>query len=572
MLRIMNNTRFLGIQNRFWIRAGAICLILAMVLVTGLTPDQAQAAGGDFSLDLTAAAPQTYDQTTGGGAFNNDTSNSDTVEQLEGGAFACGDVVSFLTKIVVADTARANTDAPQTIEISYVFQADSTGQSGVGFSNVVGVEVNYGQVENGDNYLGNSPGVGGFGLDGGINDKRQGPTLGPNDTPADLGSGGSTATIVSTQPGIVGTASNTLLTLQVDDLERAETVIVRVDVILACIPGSDPTGNVQSYVSAARVTKINDIVPANDTISVGNQTIPLKLGGNVGVPTPTDWGDAPDTYGTLLANSGPRHGQDVNLGIGATWDSENDGIPTTGAVGDDDDASDDEDGITDPQIRVGDTSVTLPVASRNTSATPATLRCWIDFDRNGVFDDGSQSDVVPIGGNSVSNLVFDISSYAFSAGQDLFIRCRIAYDSTQVANPTGDAATGEVEDLQVFVQQTLAVSIGYFLAEQDGDTVHFTWQTATETGTAGFNLLAESDGDLVQLNPELIPSTVIDSVEPTDYSYEATSTATVFYIEEIEVSGKTDRIGPFVLGTPSGVHSGVNVQSTPMIWLPMIMQ
>ena len=83
------------------------------------------------------------------------------------------------------------------------------------------------------------------------------------------------------------------------------------------------------------------------------------------------------------------------------------------------------------------------------------------------------------------------------------------------------------------IDRSLAVSLGYFLAEQDGDTVNFTWQTATETGTAGFNLLAESDGDLVQLNPELIPSTVIDSVEPTDYSYEATSTATVFYIEEI---------------------------------------
>ncbi len=118
----------------------------------------------------------------------------------------------------------------------------------------------------------------------------------------------------------------------------------------------------------------------------------------------------------------------------------------------------------------------------------------------------------------------------------------------------------------------MAVTLGYFLAEQDGDRVRFTWQTATESGTAGFNLLAESDGELVQLNDELIPSKVIDSVEVTDYSYEATSAATVFYIEELEVSGKTDRIGPFVLGIPSGVHTGVSTQSTPAIWLPMIIQ
>ena len=65
----------------------------------------------------------------------------------------------------------------------------------------------------------------------------------------------------------------------------------------------------------------------------------------------------------------------------------------------------------------------------------------------------------------------------------------------------------------------LSVTIGYFHAVRDGDTVRFDWQTATEAGTSGFNLFAESDGGRTQLNAELVPSKVIDSVTPTSYSF-----------------------------------------------------
>ena len=49
----------------------------------------AQPDGGDFSTDFTAAAPLTYDHTTGGGAYNERDvgRDKDIVESLEGGDF-----------------------------------------------------------------------------------------------------------------------------------------------------------------------------------------------------------------------------------------------------------------------------------------------------------------------------------------------------------------------------------------------------------------------------------------------------------------------------------------------------
>jgi hypothetical protein len=57
--------------------------------------------GGDFQLDFIAAAPFTYNHATGGGVFDNRTigKNPDVLESLEDGDFACGDLVSFLTRL-----------------------------------------------------------------------------------------------------------------------------------------------------------------------------------------------------------------------------------------------------------------------------------------------------------------------------------------------------------------------------------------------------------------------------------------------------------------------------------------
>src|SRR5262249_56116275 len=90
-----------------------LAVLLSMALVgQPVLVGKAFAAGGDFSLDFTAAAPFTYDHDIGGGTFDDRTvgKNKNIVESLEGGDFDCGDPVSFLTPIQIAPRATC----PQT--------------------------------------------------------------------------------------------------------------------------------------------------------------------------------------------------------------------------------------------------------------------------------------------------------------------------------------------------------------------------------------------------------------------------------------------------------------------------
>ncbi|MBC5774011.1 T9SS type A sorting domain-containing protein [Pontibacter sp. KCTC 32443] len=205
---------------------------------------KAMYGGGDFSLNFVASAPDSYDHTTGGGAFDDATTNTDIVESLEGGDFTCGDIVTFLTEIKV----DAGATGAQTIDLDYSFLADATGQPGVALSDILTVKVNYGAVSGGD-----GPGN----TDSGISDD-----------------GGSVATLTNehiTGDGTLYNGNDLVGTVTVTDLEAGETVIVRMDVLIACDPGSSPTGNLQGAITAGLV-----IDPEEDNISVGNQTVPFK--------------------------------------------------------------------------------------------------------------------------------------------------------------------------------------------------------------------------------------------------------------------------------------------------------
>ncbi|MDH3706664.1 MAG: hypothetical protein OES57_11400, partial [Acidimicrobiia bacterium] len=75
--------------------------MIASLLVPLATASPAGADGGDYAITFRAAAPLTYDHTTGGGAWNDGTvgKNDDIVASLEGGDFQCGDIVTYLTEI-----------------------------------------------------------------------------------------------------------------------------------------------------------------------------------------------------------------------------------------------------------------------------------------------------------------------------------------------------------------------------------------------------------------------------------------------------------------------------------------
>jgi uncharacterized repeat protein (TIGR01451 family) len=158
-----------------------------------------------------------------------------------------------------------------------------------------------------------------------------------------------------------------------------------------------------------------------------------------------DFGDAPDSYGTTLAASGPRHVLIAGFSLGATTDSEADGQPSAGANGD----GSDEDGATIPTL-VGCSSANLSVALTNTAAiaTPR-LDAWIDFDGDGQFNDPGDrvatSLALAAGANSVPvNVPCSVTSRTSYA--------RFRLSSAGVATPTAAASDGEIEDFTVSLQ------------------------------------------------------------------------------------------------------------------------
>ena len=224
-------------------KRSSLALTLAVQM---LLTQSAFAAGGDFSLDFTAAEPSSYSHATGGGAYNDRTINEDVVESLEGGDFACFDTVTFLTQIAVDGGAVG----AQSARLRFEFTAHSTGQQGVALV---------------DNINGTSAAINSGAVDTGTVDDS-----------------GSTASVFSegiSGPGVFSKPTAFQREVDVTDLEAGETVVLRTDVRINC-NGASPTGNMQARLVSATA------IPSNTAISVGDQTIPFKRVGDIKSPPP----------------------------------------------------------------------------------------------------------------------------------------------------------------------------------------------------------------------------------------------------------------------------------------------
>lgn len=188
-----------------------------------------------------------------------------------------------------------------------------------------------------------------------------------------------------------------------------------------------------------------------------------------------DFGDAPDTYGTLLASNGARHIQIFGAPVlGTEIDVETDGFPTADQTGDDLDGIDDEDGVSIPTLIAGVPNSVVVTAS----AAGGFLDAFIDFDGDGSFGAGEQiatSLALAAGPNNVG-----FTPPANAATGDTAARFRIS--TTGGLGATGEAADGEVEDHTASI-----LSLEQFCAgAPPGGAI---------VGTAGNDLLVGTAGD-----------------------------------------------------------------------------
>jgi uncharacterized repeat protein (TIGR01451 family) len=177
-----------------------------------------------------------------------------------------------------------------------------------------------------------------------------------------------------------------------------------------------------------------------------------------GFVQPVDLGDAPDSYGTLIASNGPVHPVINALRLGATVDTEVDGQPNIGADGDDTNGvPDDEDGINVADLTqyIGAPgNVRVTYNNPNPGAASARICGFIDYNGDGVFGGAGETATLDVGnGAGTATLAFGTVPPGFT-GQT-YARFRISSDTGAACAPTGPASDGEVEDYVVDVQDAV---------------------------------------------------------------------------------------------------------------------
>ena len=327
----------------------------------------------------------------------------------------------------------------------------------------------------------------------------------------------------------------------------------------------------------------DDAIDSDDGIA-GEQTQP-----EMGADDPTndfgffksDLGDAPDGYQTTMASDGPGNilypdtdgdqyglpdtlNGDPAIWLGVLIDTETDGQPTTTANGDDNNGSlIDEDGVdlVNPSTWFEGTdggTISVDLNSSESTTNNGYLMAWFDWNNDGAFDPSEMvvGEAVSWTGNTdTQQFTFDIPTGGLSS--DVVYRVRLFDSAPSDPNTamTGLSVNGEVEDYYAPVE-SLPVTMNYFLASRQGNTLVIDWATGSEMGNLGFNLLYQVGNSIQKLNPDLIPATGVSTHVPQDYHVEINNfdwdTEGVFFLQDVDFFGRMKSHGPFALGEVNG--------------------
>jgi hypothetical protein len=192
------------------------------------------------------------------------------------------------------------------------------------------------------------------------------------------------------------------------------------------------------------------------TVQTGKPTPSILFGNRLEGQEELDFGDAPDSYKTKLANGGAYH-KAGTLTLGASVDAEPDGAPGPDATGDDLAGINDEDGLVSSLALTTGHVATISLTVANTAAVSdaGMVAGWIDFDGNGQFDlvsDDIGTQYVSVPGGSQTTVQFTFLVPSGSKVGTTYARFRLYRDDPNplaipwAILPTGGAGYGEVED------------------------------------------------------------------------------------------------------------------------------
>ncbi len=315
---------------------------------------------------------------------------------------------------------------------------------------------------------------------------------------------------------------------------------------------------------AATTSYVNTLAGDGDTLSayqvidttgdtsVTDRDFAFKLKGSY------DFGDLPATYATTLAGvpDGARHlipdTPTLFFGpAGATQASlvDSDGAPTADATGD----GDDENGVAIPNIAANDSWADGTGTLQFDIVGSGWLIGWVDINKDGDFADANEM-VLSTSVTSGQDQNFNISTPTTDGYYYMRFRLFTSKPGVPALAYSGATTGGEVEDYRIGITggTPTPITLAYFKAVRDGSRVDFTWSTATEIGNIGFNLYVEENSQLIQINANLIPSQMSDSLKQRDYSYSLNVAGDTFYIEDVDILGEGRMHGPYEAGQEYG--------------------
>ncbi|MFN8489132.1 MAG: SdrD B-like domain-containing protein [Caldilineaceae bacterium] len=304
---------------------------------------------------------------------------------------------------------------------------------------------------------------------------------------------GSDASLNQSITTVGGTGSSSVITLAAGVYTVTETALSGWSTTGITVTGDTTTNSTTNVGSRQAVVHLD-----------AGENIIVTFGNVKAASTVFDFGDAPDSYGTLVASNGPSHGIASILRIGAQIDSEADGQPSSLANGDDTNGTpNDEDGVQfKTPLRPGAKAI-VAVGIHQPLNTDVHLNAWIDFNQNGTFDSGEQiaTDDLVQGNNLHTDTPFDVVAFDVPANAPVgftYARFRVCTAAGACNTPTGAAADGEVEDYRIQIVAVAKLGDKVWL-DTNGDGV----QQGGEPGVPGVlvQLYRTSNNALVDVAP-----------------------------------------------------------------------
>jgi len=183
----------------------------------------------------------------------------------------------------------------------------------------------------------------------------------------------------------------------------------------------------------------------NDGMSCAAATDPFDL------DSLSEYGDAPDSYGTLQSSNGAAAVTNISYRLGNIADIDFDGNPSVDATVENNEELADDDGVFWNGVSLQDQSLAVGVPANVQILVPANngvVSASFDWDQSGTFNAGEKvvSDQAPVGGLVTISTAVPANAVL---GQT-FARVRLS--ARPGGDQTGRYSFGEIEDYRIFIE------------------------------------------------------------------------------------------------------------------------